>query len=123
MPENVNGPSGVPTPGDSEQTIRDTLARLEAKIDRLAEQLADAEAEAEDIMRRAASPGRPRHQAKRRRSDTFLTVVKVFAAVAACLTIALAAMQPRHVRDQQFSPRSTVHVTHTRDIDHDGDSR
>jgi len=114
MPGQVSGPSGVPARGDSEQGIRDTLARLEAKIDRLAEQLADAEAEAEEIMRRAATPGPARHSAPRkgRRGDTFLRVVQTVAIAAACLGLIFAAMAPRHLKEQRFSPRTAVHVSH-----------
>jgi hypothetical protein len=88
---------------------------------------ADAEAEAEAILRRAASPDRPRRTPNpqrrgRHRGDTFLTVVKVAAALAACLTIALAAMGQRHLKDQRYTPRSVVHVAHVHS-DHDADDR
>ena len=72
MPEHTEGHVSVPSCVHTEQPFPDaamvaeTLARLEAKIDRLAEQIADAEAEAEEIMRRAVAPGPPSRVPRRR---------------------------------------------------------
>lgn len=111
VPEQVSGPSGVPTRGDSEQGIKDTLARLEAKIDRLAEQLADAEAEAEAIMRRAEGAPVPSHrraQGRRRRGDTVLRVVKAAVVAVVSLGIVVAMLAPARVHREQYSPRCSV---------------
>jgi hypothetical protein len=116
MPETASGPSGVPARGDPEQWVRDTLARLEAKIDRLAELLADAEAEAEEIMRRAQSPVPARHRSpsapRRRRGETALYVVRVALVAFLGLGVVLALMAPRHLREQRYQQRSTVRVAH-----------
>ena len=113
MPESSEGPFTNASRGDSEQAIRDTLARLEAKIDRLAGQLADAEAEAETILRRAAAPAVPvsprrRTSSPRRRGDTFLLVVKAAVIAAVSLGVIFAMLAPRHWRDQRYSPRCSV---------------
>ena len=121
MPQSVSGPSGVPPRGDSERGIEDALARLEerltAKIDALAEQLADAVAEAEEIRRRAAPPATPssprrRPCSHRRRGDTFLYVVRAALVAFLGLGVVLAMMAPRHLRDQQYTRRGTVQVVH-----------
>ena len=105
MPETVSGQSAVPIRGDSAQRLRDTVARQQEEIDQLKQAVAElaaqqAEAEPSSPRRRSRSP--------RRHGDTFLTVVKVVAAVAVCLTIALAAMAPRHLRQQRYSPSCNV---------------
>ena len=124
MPENASGPSGMPTHGDSQQGIKDTLARLEAKIDRLAEQLADAEAEAEEIMRRATAPtSRPRHATPHRhRGGTFLYVVKAAVVATACLAALVALMSPARAHRERFTPACTVRCSHpVAHVDRDGD--
>jgi len=108
----------VPSDGDSEQPIRDTLKRLEAKIDRLAEQLAGAEAEAEEIVRRAASPRPARHTAAKRTRrgdapvDRWLRAVKVALIAILGVGVVVAFMAPRHLQEQRFSPRPAVNVSH-----------
>src|SRR6185369_16622760 len=117
-PGQVSGPSGVPSDGDSEQPIRDTLARLEAKIDRLAEQLADAEAEAEEIVRRAASPRPARHTAAKRTRrrdapvDRWLRAVKVALIAILGLGVVVAFMAPQRMQRQRFTPLPAVQVSH-----------
>lgn len=124
MPEHVSGPSGVPARRDSERGIKDTLARLEEQlaaltiaVTNLADRFADAEAEAEEILRRAAATppaGRPaqpaRHTAARRgrRGDTVLRVIKAAAFFLALSGLVLAAMAPRHLWEQRYSPRCSA---------------
>jgi hypothetical protein len=121
----------VPARGDSQQTISATLARLEAKIDRLAEQLADAEAEAEEIMRRAVSPAPARHTAAKRprrattAAERWLRAVRV--ALVAILGVAavVALMQPHRLQREQYGPRCSVACSRpvsNADVDHDGDA-
>lgn len=85
MPEHVDGQSSVPISCDTEQWFKDTLARVEDKLDVFAATLAALAAElaevreAEAILRRAAAaPDRPRRASsprRGRRGDTYLRVV------------------------------------------------
>jgi len=127
----------VPSHGDSEQWLRDAVARLEAHQEILAkavaeiaariEQRAKAESEAEEILRRAASPDRPRRGTNprrrgRRSGDTFLHVVRAALVAVLCMGAVLALMAPRHLQEQRYTPRSTVQVADVHN-DHDADDR
>jgi hypothetical protein len=141
VPETVSGHSTVPSHSDSERTSRDRLARIEeqlaaltAAVTDLAERFADAEVEAEEILRRAAAPAPAGHQAaapapaghqaaapapaghraprRGRRSDTILYVVRTALVALLGVGAVLALMAPRHLRDQQYTRRSTVQVAH-----------
>jgi ferric-dicitrate binding protein FerR (iron transport regulator) len=116
----------MPGRGHSEQWIRDKLARAEAQQAQLIQAASELAAELADL-RRALSPGSARHTKPRpprqpRRAETttdrWLRSVKVVAAIAACITLALVAMAPRHVRDQQYTRRGTVQV-----VNHSPDPR
>jgi ferric-dicitrate binding protein FerR (iron transport regulator) len=113
VPEQVSGQSGDPSPGDSEQWFRATLARLEEQqaalakaVAELATQLAEV-AQAEAILRRASSP-RHRPAPRRRRGGTYLQVVKVALVAVLGLGAVLALMAPQRMQRQQYQPRCTV---------------
>jgi hypothetical protein len=125
----------VPSRGDSEQWIRDTLTRLLAQQEVLARSVAElvareasraeAEAQAEAILRRAASPDRPRRPVpprRGRRGDTILHVVRAALVAVLAVGVVVALMAPRHLTEQRYTPRSTVQVAHVHN-DHDADDR
>jgi hypothetical protein len=89
--------------------------------------VAELTAQRAEEAQAAASPDRPRRHPNpqrrgRHRGDTILTVVK--AALVALLGVGavLALMAPRHLQEQQYTPRSIVHIAHTHN-DHDADDR
>jgi hypothetical protein len=81
-------------------------------------------AEEAEAIGRAASPDRPRRSAnprrRGRRGDTFLRVVKAAVIAAVSLGVIFAMLAPRHLKEQRYTPRSTVQVAHVHN-DHDAD--
>jgi hypothetical protein len=141
VPEHIRGPFSDPSRGDSEQPILDALARVEARQGRVEAQLeslarsvaelaaretsrTEAEAQAEAILRRAAAPGPVTHrvQPRKRRGETFLRVVQVVLVAVLGVYAVLALMAPRHLREQRYTPGTTVQVAHVHN-DHDADDR
>lgn len=111
MPEDPSGRPDAPATRDNQEWIRDTLtqvvddlAALTCAVADLAKRIGDAEAEAEDILRRAILPAPPRPAPPRRR-DTVLRVVRAFVIAvagvgllyaAACYTGQAASASPAH---------------------------
>lgn len=115
MPEDTQGRLRAPLYLHTEQSFRnaavaaEALARLEngqavlaaaiaqlsTQLGELSQRIEDAEREAEDIIRRAASPTGPAHPSPasrgRRRGDTILRVVQAVVIVALGLGVILAA--------------------------------
>lgn len=138
MPEHIKGPSGDLSRGDSEQWLRTTLMQVLAQQEVLArsqEMLTRAVAElvtelaevAQAAGDQAASPDRPRRHAGTRRrgrrpGDTFLRIVPAGVGIAICLVLALAAMAPRHIEEQRYTPGPASQVANVHN-DHDADDR